>query len=263
MADTLLQQLQSVEPAPSSSPSQESKRSDGGEKASSTPATQNAPSAGQTQAQQQLPKGVVLGPDGKPDCGATYYRMVTAFAHRVRMYARMHSALPLRENLNGLLEGTAQEWWTDAVEQEEQLYYMTQADGIEAWLKHLEEHFAPSPEEAEAHLEALTYTPADARKGKSVEEYLASIRAAVRAFNEDARDADIVYRAWKQLHPRLRRKVDRPEKTVTFAELRRLLKTKQPMWKTLPEKDGDVPGGKKTPTRGDTERRRCSRDRED
>ncbi|KAI5298461.1 hypothetical protein KEM56_004027, partial [Ascosphaera pollenicola] len=169
-------------------------------------------------------------------------RMVTAFAHRVRMYARMHPASPLRENLDGLLEGTAQEWWTDAVEEEEQLYYMTQADGIEAWLKHLEEHFAPSPEEAEAHLEALTYTPADARKGKSVEEYLASIRAAVRAFNEDARDADIVYRAWKQLHPRLRRKVDRPEKTVTFAELRRLLKTKQPTWKTLPEKDGDVPG---------------------
>ncbi|KZZ97791.1 hypothetical protein AAP_00052 [Ascosphaera apis ARSEF 7405] len=173
--------------------------------------------------------------------GSTYYRMVTTFTRRVRTYAKLHPASPLRENLDGLLEGVAQEWWCDAVEEEDQVYYMTEPDGIEAWLKRLEDHFAPSPEDAEAHLASLSYSPADARHDRSVEEYLASVRAACRAFNEDTTENDVVYRAWKQLHPRLRRKVDRPERGTSMAEFRSLLLRKQTTWKSLPLKAGDDP----------------------
>ncbi|KAI5282656.1 hypothetical protein KEM52_003626, partial [Ascosphaera acerosa] len=123
--------------------------------------------------------------------GATYYRTVTAFSQRVRLYVTLHPNSPLQENLDAVVEGTAQEWWSDAVGVDEQLRFAQQPDGIEAWLKRLEEHFAPSPEEAEALLDSVTYTPADAKGGRSVEEYMAMIRAATRAFNENAREGEM------------------------------------------------------------------------
>ncbi|KAI5305829.1 hypothetical protein KEM56_003210 [Ascosphaera pollenicola] len=171
--------------------------------------------------------------------GTTYYRMVTAFAHRICMYARLRPTSLLREHLDSLLEGTAQKWWTDAVDEEDQLYYMQEPDGIKAWLKRLTEHFAPSPKEAEEHLDALTYSPADARAGKGVEEYMTSIRAACRAFNETTTEREIVYRVWKQLHPCLWKRVDRPDEHITMSSFRKLLLAKQTTWKDLPDKSHD------------------------
>ncbi|KAI5291917.1 hypothetical protein KEM52_000031 [Ascosphaera acerosa] len=77
------------------------------------------------------------------------------------------------------------------------------------------------------NLRRVSYTPADAKNGRSVEEYMAMIRATTRAFNENSREGKMVYRAWKQLHPRLRRKVDRSEASCFYKEFRRLLLRKQ------------------------------------
>ncbi|KAI5284082.1 hypothetical protein KEM52_003085 [Ascosphaera acerosa] len=185
------------------------------------------------------------------DGDTTVYRMVTAFTMRVRTYSHTQPGSPIRNNLESLLRGRALSWWTDVVPVESQVEFATSENGLEEFCLALERRFKPTPGEAKRALAAIHYTAADARRGRSVEEYVALIRAACKAERWDVDDSYIAYTAWNQLQTRLRYFIPEPTEDMTVEEFIRILRGHETNWKDLPPEREDGTGTKVYYTRAE------------
>ncbi|KAI5285559.1 hypothetical protein KEM52_002385, partial [Ascosphaera acerosa] len=176
------------------------------------------------------------------DGDTTIYRMVTAFTMRVRTYSHTQPGSSIRNHLESLLRGRALSWWTDVVPVQDQVDFATSEEGLEDFCLALERRFKPTPGEAKRALAAIRYTAADARKGRSVEEYVALIRSACKAKRWDVDNAYIAYTAWNQLQTRLRYFIPQPTEDVTIEEFIRTLRGHETNWKELPPEREDGTG---------------------
>jgi hypothetical protein len=105
-------------------------------------------------------------------------------------------------------------------------------DGVEQWTKALIQRFKDPPSTALSKLQLETYTMDDARNGKDVRSYIASVVRHAKAA-EFEKPVQQLSHAWNNLAPELRVHIQRPTENTTLRQFMDVVLSKQDSWSEM------------------------------
>lgn len=158
------------------------------------------------------------------------FHNVHAFTSRIKVKAESVNPAVLAKNLDACLLGKANNWFNQELSEVTRIGLRNDSTGVTQWCKLMEERFRPSTGESISGLLAASYTIADARRRRDVNEYIQETVMHGRGSGLCKEDSDFIKLIYERLQIDLRLTITEPVSQMTLTEVNRLLIDKSRLW---------------------------------
>ena len=165
----------------------------------------------------------------------TYFRDVHMFVDRVKDMATVKDPKLLRENLWTCLRGRALHWWQSVIS-EDQKRLVKLGEGVDEWVRILQNRFKETAAEAMKTLTTTRYTYEDARRHHDPVDYALTITRAAKSTQSSLYSQ--LYLIYNGLETEFRRDLTVPSEATTMDSLIREIEVKKEIWWDLAKSRG-------------------------
>lgn len=147
------------------------------------------------------------------------YHNVFSFTNRLRVKASTMDIATLRQNVDACLLGTADDWYTNQLDDLARSGLRNDPDGVNQWCRSLEARFRDSPGKSLALLESVRYTVRDAKNRRDPADYVNTIVLNSKNAGFASTEYAQVRLAYEHMDRELRQNLPRPSEQSTISNL--------------------------------------------